>query len=90
MIVFGESVLNDAVAVVLFKSFSVQSDAEHANVPSAIIDFVDITFFSVGVGMTTALFSALLFKCSPFPTSKPQTFLISFAQVQPCLHVPGT
>jgi sodium/hydrogen exchanger 8 len=55
MIVFGESVLNDAVAVVLFKSFSVQSDAEHANVPSVIIDFVDITFFSVGVGMTTAL-----------------------------------
>jgi NhaP-type Na+/H+ or K+/H+ antiporter len=55
MIAFGESVLNGAVAVVLFTSFSVQSDAEHANVPSAIIHFVDITFFSVGVGMTTAL-----------------------------------
>lgn len=62
MLVFGESVLNDAVAVVLFKSFSVQSDAEHANIASAIVDFVHITFFSVGVGMTTALFSALLFK----------------------------
>ena len=65
MLVFGESVLNDAVAVVLFKSFSVQSHSEQANISSAIIDFVDITFFSVGVGMTTALFSALLFKCGP-------------------------
>lgn len=65
MLVFGESVLNDAVAVVLFKSFSVQSDAEHANISSAITDFVYVTFFSVGVGMTTALFSALLFKCAP-------------------------
>ena len=65
MLVFGESVLNDAVAVVLFKSFSVQSDAEHANVSSAIFDFVYITLFSVGVGMTTALFSALLFKYGP-------------------------
>jgi sodium/hydrogen exchanger 8 len=64
MLVFGESVLNDAVAVVLFKSFSMQSDAEHADIYSAIVDFVDITVFSVGVGMTTALFSALLFKYS--------------------------
>ena len=62
MLVFGESVLNDAVAVVLFKSFSVQSDSEHANIASAIFDFLYITIFSVGVGMTTALFSALLFK----------------------------
>jgi sodium/hydrogen exchanger 8 len=74
MLVFGESVLNDAVAVVLFKSFSVQSDAEQASISSAILQFVDITFFSVGVGTATALFSALLFKCRP-PLPSPATAL---------------
>ena len=92
MLVFGESVLNDAVAVVLFKSFSVQSDAEHANVSSAIFDFVYITLFSVGVGMTTALFSALLFKYRPTPYTRTHhfpLFLNSCVQVQPRFHVPG-
>ncbi|CAE7397987.1 NHX6 [Symbiodinium natans] len=65
-VIFGESVLNDAVSIVLFKSFSKAIGQEEKNVAASILgmacDFV-ITFIgSAVIGAGLGCFSALLFK----------------------------
>uniref|UniRef100_A0A7S4L0P4 Sodium/hydrogen exchanger n=1 Tax=Guillardia theta TaxID=55529 RepID=A0A7S4L0P4_GUITH len=62
MLVFGESVLNDAVAVVLFRTFLSFYEREHDSWTSAILQFVFVSLFSGVVGVIVALFSALVFK----------------------------
>mmetsp|Transcript_62132 Transcript_62132/g.140535 ORF Transcript_62132/g.140535 Transcript_62132/m.140535 type:complete len:520 (-) Transcript_62132:148-1707(-) len=67
-LVFGESVLNDAVAVVLFRVFSRYYTrpelATSHQVPSAVAEFVVVSLGSVAVGVAIGLMTALLFKHS--------------------------
>ncbi|EKU22377.1 monovalent cation:proton antiporter1 family [Nannochloropsis gaditana CCMP526] len=64
-LVFGESVLNDAVALVLFNIFSKFVGTEAfttASMGFAIVDFLIIFFGSMAVGFLFGCLSALLFK----------------------------
>mmetsp|Transcript_41669 Transcript_41669/g.53757 ORF Transcript_41669/g.53757 Transcript_41669/m.53757 type:complete len:500 (-) Transcript_41669:38-1537(-) len=64
-LVFGESVLNDAVAIVLFRVFMRYYGAEKStnmNVPAALGEFVVVSLGSVVVGVLIGLLCSLLFK----------------------------
>ncbi|CAK4080960.1 unnamed protein product [Aphanomyces euteiches] len=63
-LVFGESSLNDAVAIVLFESFSkfIGNSFTASAIPTAIFDFTFIFIGSTLVGIVFGMLSALLFK----------------------------
>ncbi|ETW09148.1 sodium/hydrogen exchanger 3 [Aphanomyces invadans] len=63
-LVFGESSLNDAVAIVLFASFSkfIGNSFTASAIPLAIFDFTFIFIGSTLVGIVFGMLSALLFK----------------------------
>jgi sodium/hydrogen exchanger 8 len=66
-IVFGESVLNDAIAVVLFKTFHRYYDPDAPNLTadnmlSAFLDFFTISFFSILVGVALGLLTSYIYK----------------------------
>ena len=66
-LVFGESVLNDAVAIVLFRVFAQyygQRSVASSKIPSAVLEFIGVSIGSVGVGVLVGLICALLFKNS--------------------------
>lgn len=66
-LVFGESVLNDAVAVVLFKTFHRYynpdgPDWKEAEIPAALLSFVVVTILSIIVGVTLGLLPSFMYK----------------------------
>lgn len=66
-LVFGESVLNDAIAVVLFKTFHKYynpdgPDWREAEIPAALLAFVTVTFLSILVGVTLGLVASFMYK----------------------------
>jgi sodium/hydrogen exchanger 8 len=62
MLVFGESVLNDAIAVVLFRTCLSFYDREHESWTAAVGQFIIVSLFSGVVGVIVSLFSSLVFK----------------------------
>eukprot|EP00438_Fugacium_kawagutii_P015742 Skav233431 [mRNA] locus=scaffold1486:175149:176822:+ [translate_table: standard] len=71
-VVFGESVLNDAVSIVLFHSFSKAVGAESKNAFASalqmVLDFAIIFVGSAVIGATLGCFSALLLKYAALPS----------------------
>lgn len=75
-LVFGESVLNDAIAIVLFKTFRKYYDPDAPNftssdIPAALVAFFMMTFLSILVGVGLGLVASYLYKhssLSEFPT----------------------
>ena len=67
MLVFGESVLNDAVAIVLYRTLMafMITRVDAASLMSAVLTFCVIFVGSMGVGTITGLASAVLFKHNP-------------------------
>lgn len=68
-LVFGESVLNDAIAIVLFKTFHKYYDPEAPDlgkdqIPSALLAFLSMTFLSILVGVALGLVSSFIYKHS--------------------------
>jgi len=66
-LVFGESILNDAVAIVLFETFHIFYEGENPEgfseeIPSIIGDFLKIFIMSVIYGFGFGILSALAFK----------------------------
>jgi sodium/hydrogen exchanger 8 len=76
-LVFGESVLNDAVAISLYKVFAdYYNDPEqstnpesktgrswhNANVPSALLSFVNTSIWSIVIGVFLGLFASAVYK----------------------------
>ena len=66
-LVFGESVLNDAIALVLFKTFSKYYDPDSADlhgsdIPGAFIQFILVSVGSVIVGVLLGLVCSLMYK----------------------------
>lgn len=74
-LVFGESVLNDAIAIVLFKTFHKYynpdgPDLSQSDIPSALLSFVIMTTLSILVGVGMGLASSFIYKhtsLSDFP-----------------------
>ena len=68
-LVFGESVLNDAVAIVLFKTFRKYYDpdapkmTEH-DIPGALLSFFTVSILSVFVGVGLGLLASFIYKNS--------------------------
>jgi len=66
-LIFGESVLNDAIAIVLFKTFHKYynpdgPDWREAKIGSALLAFVTVTFFSILVGVILGLVPSFIYK----------------------------
>jgi sodium/hydrogen exchanger 8 len=66
-LVFGESVLNDAIAISLFKVFAKYYEASALNfkesdIPSALMSFISVSFFSILVGIGLGLLPSFLYK----------------------------
>ena len=66
-LVFGESVLNDAIAVVLFKTFHRYyspegPDWDEAEIPAALLSFVTVTILSIAVGVFLGLTASFMYK----------------------------
>eukprot|EP00003_Mantamonas_plastica_P002954 TRINITY_DN1235_c3_g1_i2.p2 TRINITY_DN1235_c3_g1~~TRINITY_DN1235_c3_g1_i2.p2 ORF type:complete len:246 (+),score=53.07 TRINITY_DN1235_c3_g1_i2:903-1640(+) len=66
MLVFGESVLNDAVAVVIYRTLLtfIHAPFTAASAGTACIDFLVISLGSIVIGVACALLSSLVFKFS--------------------------
>lgn len=69
-LVFGESVLNDAIAITLFKTFhnhynpDQPSMEESSSIAKALLSFISVTFFSVLVGIALGLLPSFIYKHS--------------------------
>eukprot|EP00594_Rhizosolenia_setigera_P001998 CAMPEP_0178944874 /NCGR_PEP_ID=MMETSP0789-20121207/3405_1 /TAXON_ID=3005 /ORGANISM="Rhizosolenia setigera, Strain CCMP 1694" /LENGTH=546 /DNA_ID=CAMNT_0020624669 /DNA_START=55 /DNA_END=1695 /DNA_ORIENTATION=+ len=68
-LVFGESVLNDAVAIVLFKTFRKyyspdMPDMTESDIPRALLSFLSVSIFSIVVGVGLGLISSFIYKHS--------------------------
>jgi len=68
-LVFGESVLNDAIAIVLFKTFHKYYDPEAPDlgkdqIPMALLAFLSMTVLSILVGVALGLVSSFIYKHS--------------------------
>ena len=66
-LVFGESVLNDAVAISLFRVFAKYynpegPDLSESEIPSALFSFFTVTICSIGVGVALGLAASYLYK----------------------------
>jgi sodium/hydrogen exchanger 8 len=66
-LVFGESVLNDAIAISLFKVFAKYYEAsaldfKESDIPSALMSFISVSFFSILVGIGLGLLPSFLYK----------------------------
>lgn len=96
-LVFGEAVLNDAVAIVLYQSFeaflSVQFDS--TTVAQAMVKFAWVSFGSLGVGVAVGLMASFMFKQTNFK-SLPHfeitlTLLFAFSSyfMSEALHLSG-
>ena len=74
-LVFGESVLNDAIAIVLFKTFHKYynpdgPDWSEAEIPSALLAFITVSSLSIVVGVGLGLVASFMYKhttLSDFP-----------------------
>jgi sodium/hydrogen exchanger 8 len=68
-LVFGESVLNDAIAISLFKTFFKYYNPEgpdwrESEIPTALLSFVTVSALSIGVGVALGLLPSYLYKHS--------------------------
>lgn len=68
-LVFGESVLNDAVAIVLFKTFRKYYDPDtpeltKRDIPAALLSFLMVSILSVFVGVGLGLVASFIYKHS--------------------------
>jgi len=66
-LVFGESVLNDAIAISLFRVFLKYYDPDGPNfseseIPSALMSFATVSIFSIMVGVALGLAASYLYK----------------------------
>lgn len=66
-LVFGESVLNDAIAISLFKVFAIYYDPagpdwSEANIPAALISFSVVSVLSIAVGVGLGLAASAVYK----------------------------
>jgi len=66
-LVFGESVLNDAIAISLFKVFAKYynpsgPDWSEANIPAALLSFVWVSILSIGVGVGLGLAASFVYR----------------------------
>jgi len=66
-LVFGESVLNDAIAIVLFKTFREYYDPEapdltSGQIPKIFFSFISMTVLSILVGVIIGLFTSFIYK----------------------------
>merc|ERR1719173_109216 len=84
LLIFGEAVLNDAVSVVFFQSFSNHADTDEDKaldvVWAAGTDIIVTMVCSIFIGVALALMSTLVFKYlnpSRFPTIELVLFLLS-------------
>ena len=74
-VVFGESVLNDAIAIVLFKTFHKYYNPEgpdwsESEIPAALLSFVTVSSLSIVVGVALGLLASFIYKhtgLSDFP-----------------------
>jgi len=66
-LVFGESVLNDAIAIVLFKTFHFyynpdSPDIESSDIPRALMSFVNVSLLSILVGIALGLLASFIYR----------------------------
>jgi sodium/hydrogen exchanger 8 len=66
-LVFGESVLNDAIAISLFKVFALYYESsalefKQSDIPSALMSFISVSFLSILVGIGLGLLPSFLYK----------------------------
>jgi len=66
-LVFGESVLNDAVAIVLFKTFRRLYDPDApsltgSTISLAIVNFLSVSIISILIGVGMGMFTSFIFK----------------------------